>query len=134
MGFVTCVWWSPWNDFRSNRALAVVMVHLVAEGNAMGTEGENLGLYYLFATVILMGLIQMAAGLLKLGKFIRLIPHPVMMGFVNGLAIVIFLSQLNLFKEKDLTGASVWMSGSNLHTMVSLVALTMGIMFFTKTC
>ena len=47
------------------------MVHLVAEGNAMGTEGENLGLYYLFATVILMGLIQMAAGLLKLGKFIH---------------------------------------------------------------
>ena len=59
-----------------------------------------------------------------------MIHNPVMMGFVNGLAIVIFLSQLNLFKEKDLTGASVWMSGSNLYTMVSLVALTMGIMFF----
>ncbi len=85
-------------------ALAVVMVSLVAEGNAMGVEGEQLGLYYLFATVILMGVIQMLAGVLKLGKFVRLIPHPVMMGFVNGLAIVIFLSQLGMFKkiEKDI--------------------------------
>jgi SulP family sulfate permease len=80
-------------------ALAVVMVSLVAKGNELGAESEQLGLYYLFATVILMGIIQMLAGLLKLGKFVRLIPHPVMMGFVNGLAIVIFLSQLNMFKE-----------------------------------
>ncbi len=80
-------------------ALAVVMVSLVAKGNEFGAESEQLGLYYLFATVILMGIIQMLAGLFKLGKFVRLIPHPVMMGFVNGLAIVIFLSQLNMFKE-----------------------------------
>ena len=80
-------------------ALAVVMVSLVARGNAMGAEADKLGLYYLFATVILMGIIQMLAGVLKLGKFVRLIPHPVMMGFVNGLAIVIFLSQLGMFKE-----------------------------------
>lgn len=80
-------------------ALAVVMVALVAKGNAMGEASEQLGLYYLFATVILMGIIQMFAGLFKLGKFVRLIPHPVMMGFVNGLAIVIFLSQLGMFKE-----------------------------------
>jgi len=87
-------------------ALAVVMVALVAKGNALGAEGEQLGLYYLFATVILMGIIQMLAGVLKLGKFVRLIPHPVMMGFVNGLAIVIFLSQLGMFKEnvKDFFG------------------------------
>ncbi len=87
-------------------ALAVVMVALVAKGNDMGIEGENLGLYYLFATVILMGVIQMLAGVFKLGKFVRLIPHPVMMGFVNGLAIVIFLSQLGMFKEniKDVFG------------------------------
>ncbi|RZT00122.1 SulP family inorganic anion transporter [Aquimarina brevivitae] len=87
-------------------ALAVVMVHLVAEGNAMGAPGEELGLYYLFATVILMGVIQMMAGVFKLGKFVRLIPHPVMMGFVNGLAIVIFLSQLGMFQEtkKDVFG------------------------------
>ena len=80
-------------------ALAVVMVSLVAEGNAMGAPDENLGLYYLFATVILMGIIQILAGILKLGKFVRLIPHAVMMGFVNGLAIVIFLSQLGMFKK-----------------------------------
>ncbi len=109
-------------------ALAVVMVSLVAEGNAFGAEGENLGLYYLFATVILMGAIQMLAGVLKLGKFVRLIPHPVMMGFVNGLAIVIFLSQLNLFKTFE-NGQLGWMQGSELFTMIGLVVLTMGIMF-----
>lgn len=101
-------------------ALAVVMVHLVAEGNAMGVESENLGLYYLFATVILMGLIQMLAGVFKLGKFVRLIPHPVMMGFVNGLAMVIFLAQLKMFpKEYDV---NFWM-------MLVLVGLTMLIMW-----
>src|SRR5690606_12683224 len=81
----------------ANGALAVVMVSLVAEGNDMGEICEQLGLFYLFATVILMGMIQMMAGVFKLGKFVRLIPHPVMMGFVNGLAIVIFLSQLGMF-------------------------------------
>ena len=110
-------------------ALAVVMVTLVAKGNAMGAEGENLGLYYLFATVILMGFIQMLAGVFKLGKFVRLIPHPVMMGFVNGLAIVIFLSQLGMFKEV-INGEMAWMSGSRLWLMLGLVALTMGIMYF----
>ncbi|GGK26444.1 sodium-independent anion transporter [Yeosuana aromativorans] len=109
-------------------ALAVVMVALVAEGNAMGAEGENLGLYYLFATVILMGIIQMLAGFFKLGKFVRLIPHPVMMGFVNGLAIVIFLAQLKMFKVFDGTDF-VWMHGTQLYTMIGLVLLTMGIMF-----
>ncbi len=109
-------------------ALAVVMVSLVAEGNALGAEGENLGLYYLFATVILMGVIQMLAGVFKLGKFVRLIPHPVMMGFVNGLAIVIFLSQLGMFKE-TVNDEKVWMHGVDLYLMLGLVALTMGIMF-----
>ena len=109
-------------------ALAVVMVSLVSDGNALGVEGENLGLYYLFATVILMGFIQMLAGILKLGKFVRLIPHPVMMGFVNGLAIVIFLSQLGMFKE-TIGDDKVWMQGSQLWIMIGLVALTMGIMF-----
>ncbi len=106
-------------------ALAVVMVSLVAEGNAMGAEGEQLGLYYLFATVILMGVIQMLAGIFKLGKFVRLIPHPVMMGFVNGLAIVIFMAQLKMFKD----GNGDWFTGANLWIMVGLVVLTMGIMF-----
>lgn len=109
-------------------ALAVVMVALVAKGNAMGAESEQLGLYYLFATVILMGFIQMLAGVFKLGKFVRLIPHPVMMGFVNGLAIVIFLSQLGMFMTVE-NGQEVWMHGAQLWTMLGLVALTMGIMF-----
>ncbi|NER12354.1 STAS domain-containing protein [Leptobacterium flavescens] len=109
-------------------ALAVVMVDLVREGNALGAEGENLGLYYLFATVILMGIIQMLAGVLKLGKFVRLIPHPVMMGFVNGLAIVIFLSQLGMFKE-TINGERTWMGGADLWMMIGLVALTMLIMW-----
>lgn len=101
-------------------ALAVVMVSLVSDGNAMGAEGENLGLYYLFATVILMGFIQIMAGVFKLGKFVRLIPHPVMMGFVNGLAIVIFTSQLGMFPKEYNT---------NFWLMFGLVALTMLIMW-----
>ena len=109
-------------------ALSVVMVSLVAQGNAMGEPAENLGLYYLFITVILMGFIQIFAGVLKLGKFVRLIPHPVMMGFVNGLAIVIFLSQLGMFKTSGNDGL-VWMQGQELWTMIGLVILTMGIMF-----
>jgi SulP family sulfate permease len=109
-------------------ALAVVMVSLVAEGNAMGNPDENLGLYYLFMTVILMGVIQILAGVFKLGKFVRLIPHPVMMGFVNGLAIVIFLSQLGMFKE-TVGGEKVWLEGNGLWYMIGLVALTMLIMW-----
>ena len=109
-------------------ALAVVMVSLVSEGNAMGTASENLGLYYLFLTVILMGFIQILAGVFKLGKFVRLIPHPVMMGFVNGLAIVIFLSQLGMFKT-TVGGEKVWLDGENLYMMIALVGLTMLIMW-----
>jgi len=109
-------------------ALAVVMVSLVARGNAMGVEGDELGLYYLFMTVILMGVTQILAGVFKLGKFVRLIPHPVMMGFVNGLAIVIFLSQLSMFMTSE-NGDMVWMHGTPLWTMVGLVGLTMAIMF-----
>ncbi|HEY5687802.1 MAG TPA: SulP family inorganic anion transporter [Yeosuana sp.] len=129
VGFITAVFGGrPGMISGATGALAVVMVALVAEGNAMGAESENLGLYYLFATVILMGVIQMLAGFLKLGKFIRLIPHPVMMGFVNGLAIVIFLSQLKMFMTYE-DGEMVWMQSSQLLTMVGLVALTIGIMF-----
>lgn len=109
-------------------ALAVVMVSLVARGNELGQPGENLGLYYLFATVILMGFIQIMAGVLKLGKFVRLIPHPVMMGFVNGLAIVIFLSQLGMFK-KNIDGQKQWLQGTELYLMGGLVALTMVTMY-----
>jgi SulP family sulfate permease len=109
-------------------SLTVVMVALVAKGNDMGNPSENLGLYYLFATVILMGIIQILAGVLKLGKFVRLIPHSVMMGFVNGLAIVIFLSQLGMFK-KNVGGTKTWIKGEPLYIMIGLVALTMLIMW-----
>ncbi|MCI5078503.1 SulP family inorganic anion transporter [Oricola sp.] len=100
-------------------ALAVVMVALVAEH----------GVEYLFATVVLMGILQILAGVLRLGKFIRLVPHPVMLGFVNGLAIVIFLAQLTQFKTPDATGAMHWMSGWPLVVMLGLVALTMAIIW-----
>lgn len=103
-------------------ALAVVMVHLVREGNALMPQVEGAGVQYLFATLVLMGLIQVSAGALKLGKFVRLIPHPVMLGFVNGLAIVIFMSQLQMFKVQG-----EWLSGSPLWVFSGLIALTMGI-------
>jgi len=96
-------------------ALAVVMVSLVADH----------GVQYLFATVILMGLIQIVVGLLRLGKFIRMVPHPVMLGFVNGLAIVIFLAQLQSFQVSDASGQSHWLAGNTLYIMLALVALTM---------
>ncbi|WJW74812.1 SulP family inorganic anion transporter [Thiohalobacter sp. IOR34] len=101
-------------------ALAVVMVSLVAQH----------GIEYLFATVVLMGLIQILVGLLRLGKFIRMVPHPVMLGFVNGLAIVIFLAQLNSFKIKDADGQLQWLQGEALWSMLGLVALTMAIIHF----
>lgn len=101
-------------------ALAVVIVSLVS------THGVE----YLFATVVLMGLIQVLAGVLKFGKFVRLIPHPVMLGFVNGLAIVICLAQFSQFKTVGADGAIAWLSGSALVTMAGLVALTMAIIYF----
>lgn len=113
-------------------AMAVVMVHLIQQGNqvgdAMGEPIENLGLYWLFITLLITGVVQMMAGVFKLGKFVRLIPHPVMMGFVNGLAIVIFLSQLGMFKT-NVDGDMVWIRGNQLYVMIGLVALTMGIMY-----
>ncbi|MEM9341308.1 MAG: SulP family inorganic anion transporter [Bacteroidota bacterium] len=114
-------------------AMAVVMVHMIQKGNEVGLSLaqpiENLGLQWLFITLLIVGVIQVTAGALRLGKFVRLIPHPVMMGFVNGLAIVIFLSQLGLFKEKA-GNEMQWMQGQELVIMLALVALTMGIMFF----
>ncbi|HEV7347651.1 SulP family inorganic anion transporter [Telluribacter sp.] len=83
------------------------------------------GVEYIFATVVLAGLIQILAGLLRLGKFIRLVPHPVMFGFVNGLAIIIFLSQLDQFKAPDSTGTLQWLTGAPLLLMLGLVLLTM---------
>lgn len=80
---------------------------------------------YIFATVILAGIIQIIVGILKLGKFIRLVPHSVMFGFVNGLAIVIFMAQMESFKMIDpISGNSEWMTGSTLVSMISLVLAT----------
>lgn len=113
-------------------ALAVVMVSLVAEH----------GVEYLFVTVVLMGILQIVAGMLRLGKFIRMVPHPVMLGFVNGLAIVILLAQLSQFAIPGEAGwlagtafeGSVidhkWLQGTALYMMLTLVALTMAIIHF----
>jgi len=101
-------------------SMAVVMVALVAQH----------GVEYLFAAVVLAGLIQISAGILRLGKYIRIVPHPVMLGFVNGLAIVIFLAQLQHFQVELPDGSVEWMSGSGLYILLGLVALTMFIMHF----
>jgi len=96
-------------------ALAVVMVALVAQHGAE----------YLLATVVLMGILQIMFGMLKLGKFIRMVPYPVMIGFVNGLAIVIFLAQIPQFKVDG-----QWVQGSDMYLMFGLVAATMAVMYF----
>jgi len=100
-------------------ALAVVMVSLVSDHGAE----------YLFATVVLMGILQLTAGATKLGKFIRMVPQSVMLGFVNGLAIVIGISQLSQFKTINFIGESVWISGDTLIYSVIFVALTMYIIW-----
>ncbi|MDF1654440.1 MAG: SulP family inorganic anion transporter [Coxiellaceae bacterium] len=96
-------------------SMAVVMVSLVSQ------HGVN----YLFAAVVLTGILQIVIGLLKLGKFIRLLPKSVMVGFVNGLAIVIFLAQLQQFKVVTAPGVSHWLTGSALYIMIGLVVLAM---------
>ena len=108
-------------------AIAVVIVALVAQH----------GVEYLFAAVVVMGIIQIFVGFMRWGKFIRLVPHPVMLGFVNGLAIVIFLAQLTQFKvpgtaEVGGHGATggEWLSGGPLMIMLGLVALTMAIIHY----
>ena len=101
-------------------AMAVVMVSLVSEH----------GVQYLFAAVLLAGLLQILFGAFHLGKFIRMVPHSVMIGFVNGLAIVIFLAQLGQFKVKDAAGNLTWLEGSPLYIMLGLILLTMFIIRF----
>lgn len=135
MGLITALFGGrPGMISGATGAMAVVMVHLIAKGNEIGlalaNPVENLGLQWLFLTLLVVGGIQILAGVFKLGKFVRLIPHPVMMGFVNGLAIVIFLSQLGMFKAKDATDKMVWIEGTPLYLMLGLVALTMAIMYF----
>ncbi|MCC6073300.1 SulP family inorganic anion transporter [Massilia sp. GCM10020059] len=100
-------------------ALAVVMVALVV---AHGVE-------YLFATVVLMGILQLLFAAARLGKFIRMVPYPVMLGFVNGLAMVIFIAQFGHFKVAGADGVQQWMTGAPLYTMLGLAALTMAIIY-----
>ena len=112
MGLVTAVLGGrPGQISGATGAVAVVIVTLAA---SHGPE-------YIFATVILAGLIQMAAGFLRLGKLMRLVPHPAIFGFVNGLAIIIFMSQLDQFRSPD----GSWLSGPELFTFGGMVLLTM---------
>ena len=114
-------------------ALAVIMVALVSIGNERGARlglGDDMGVQYLFAAVILMGIIQITCGCLKVGRFVRLIPQPVMFGFVNGLAIVIFEAQFPMFTVSPTTTESAWLSGNEFHLMLGLVILTMAIIYF----
>jgi len=98
-------------------AMGVVIVSLVAHH----------GIGYLFPAVVLCGLIQIAVGVLKLGRFIRIVPHPVMLGFVNGLAVVILIAQFGSFKTLNPEGVMTFLTGSRLWLMLGLVAGTMGI-------
>lgn len=112
MGFVTSILGGrPGMISGATGAVAVVLVSLV----------KSHGVEYVFATVILAGLMQMAAGFARLGKLMRLVPHPVIFGFVNGLAIIIFMSQLAQFKGAD----GNWLTGQELYVMLGLVATTM---------
>jgi SulP family sulfate permease len=117
MGLVTAIFGGR-PGMVSGGAGATVIV-LIALMNSNGLE-------YVFAAVALAGIIQILIGLFKLGKFIRLVPQPVMFGFVNGLAIIIFMSQLDQFKT-IVNGESVWLSGSPMYIMAGLVALTIAI-------
>ncbi|EAW29813.1 sulfate permease family protein [marine gamma proteobacterium HTCC2143] len=133
VGLITaCIGGRPGMISGATGALAVVMVALVADH----------GVQYLFATVVLMGLLQILAGVLRLGKFIRMVPHPVMLGFVNGLAIVIFLAQLGQFgvagepgwlqgtvMENSIVDVA-WLGGEQLYMLVGLVLVTMSIIHF----
>ena len=112
MGLVTSVFGGrPGMISGATGAVAVVLVSLASSH----------GVEYIFATVILAGIFQMTAGFLRLGKLMRLVPHPVIFGFVNGLAIVIFMSQLVQFKDDQ----GQWLKGNSLYIMLGLVALTM---------
>lgn len=144
MGIVTALFGGrPGMISGATGAMAVVMVHMIQKGNEVGealaTPIENLGLQWLFITLLFVGAIQITAGIFKLGKFVRLIPHPVMMGFVNGLAIVIFLSQLSLFPQIAPEGvgffsdSGAWLSAlfanGAFWMMMLFIGLTMLIMW-----
>ena len=142
MGLITAIFGGrPGMISGATGAMAVVMVVLIKKGNEVGdaltVPIDDLGLQWLFITLLFVGGIQIAAGIFKLGKFVRLIPHPVMMGFVNGLAVVIFLAQMGMFQEtiEEIVDGTVqekvqWLQGSEMFIMLGLVGLTMAIMYF----
>ncbi len=112
MGFVTSLLGGrPGMISGATGAIAVVIAPLA----------KDHGVEFVYAAILLAGALQLAAGLLRLGKFIRLVPHPVIFGFVNGLAIIIFTSQLDQFKDSS----GNWMQGSSLYIFVALVLLAM---------
>ncbi|MDG1253451.1 MAG: SulP family inorganic anion transporter [Schleiferiaceae bacterium] len=116
MGLVTSVLGGrPGMISGATGAVAVVIV----------TLAKSHGVEYVFAAVVLAGIIQVSAGLLRLGKLIRLVPQPVIYGFVNGLAVVIFMAQLGQFKDAQ----GQWLSGSALYLGLGLVGLTMAIIY-----
>lgn len=117
MGIVTAIFGGrPGMISGATGAVAVVIVSLA----------QSHGIEYIFATVILAGVFQLVAGFLRLGKLMRLVPHPAIFGFVNGLAIIIFMSQLDQFKN-PLTGD--WLAGTPLYLFGGLVLLTMAIIW-----
>jgi len=132
LGLITAVFGGrPGMISGATGAIAVVVAKVVEKGNEIGIERgvEDLGLQYLYATIMIAGLIQVVVGVLRLGRFIRLVPHPVMMGFVNGLAIVILLAQFGSFKNVE----GSWLPRNELVLMGILAAATMLIIqFFPK--
>jgi SulP family sulfate permease len=122
VGFITAAFGGrPGMICGATGAIATVAAQAYQLGNAAG--GEPMAYKYLFVSLILAGVIQAFLGIMKMGRLIRLVPHPVMMGFVNGLAIMIALGQLTFFVD----GSDNWLTGSSLYTMIALVLITMGI-------
>jgi sulfate permease, SulP family len=120
MGLITSIFGGrPGMISGATGAVAVVLVVLV----------KDYGVEYVFATVILAGLMQLAAGFLRLGKLIRLVPHPVIFGFVNGLAIIIFMSQFSQFTTDSTDPNAPWMQGAQLYTFLGLVLLAIAIIW-----
>ena len=119
MGLVTSVFGGRPGLISGGAGATVVVLIALMKSN---------GLDYVFAAVALAGCIQIVIGVCKLGKFIRMVPQPVMYGFVNGLAVIIFMAQLEQFKTV-VGGTTVWLSGTPLYIMTGLVALTIAIVF-----
>ncbi|MFK7969378.1 MAG: SulP family inorganic anion transporter [Bacteroidia bacterium] len=116
MGLITSIFGGrPGMISGATGAVAVVLVNLAISH----------GVEYIFATVILAGIIQAVAGFLRMGKLMRLVPHPVIFGFVNGLAIIIFMSQFEQFKD----GSGSWITGESLYIFGGLVLLSMFIIW-----